>query len=74
MSNLFVHVTSDDWEGLYQNGLLQMEGHQLPPMHVTAILKDGYDEYRYYEIIGTWLQEEGNLPQTLDELYEKENK
>lgn len=63
----FVFVYSDDWEGLYANGHLVLEGHSIYFADVIAYLRDnvGPCQIRSYDSRPAdweWLEERGRLP------------
>ncbi len=55
----------DDWEGLYVNGELACEGHEVSPEDVAAVFERHLD--RIY-VDPFWLQQRGYLPKNLTEV------
>lgn len=68
-----VYITANDWEGVYVNGLLDYEGHSIPPCAWKNLLKYGWQGWWDYDISEDceWLELEGSLPLTLVGFYEK---
>jgi hypothetical protein len=58
-------VCGDDWQGLYINGKLVEEGHNIP---LDEIFKYLGIEGRSITVNDEWLQEQGRLPENLDEV------
>lgn len=66
----FVLVTNhDDWMGLYVNGVLFTEGHDIRPRDLLAAAGI---ELETVEPDGEWLYECGHLPQKLSEVKRRE--
>jgi hypothetical protein len=58
-------VDGDDWEGLYLNGKLVKEGHNIRTDDLLCYL--GFDaEYLYAD--DEWLAEQGRLPENLEDV------
>ena len=73
MKPKFVLVTNDcDWAGVYKDGNLVEEGHQIRTHHLVHLLRDGYSSWKEYTIMGDWLDYECSLPETIEELCQKE--
>lgn len=59
----YILVLLDDWEGLYHNGSLVLEGHSLPTLDLITILtgeKPGTRDFSHKDL--------DYLPDSLDEL------
>ena len=68
-----VLALGDDWEGLYIDGVLLLQGHSLQPIAVLQQalkpafkLTDDDIEQRYVNL--TWLEDRGDLPSSLTEV------
>lgn len=73
MKPKFVLVTNDyDWEGVYKGGQLAEEDHSIRTHHLVPLLRDGYSSWKEYTIMGDWLEYEGSLPESIEELCRKE--
>jgi hypothetical protein len=59
------YVYSDDWEGLYVDGFLAAEDHNLSMEQVLSAL--GL-EYLVIEADVEWMEEEGTLPDRVEEV------
>ena len=70
----FVFVYGDDWEGLYANGRLVLEGHSIYFADVISYLLDdkvGPYQIRSYDSRPAdweWLEERGSLPKLLSKV------
>lgn len=60
-------VDGDDWKGLYIDGKLVMENHQLS---VYDILDAISIKYKYVPVDEDWLMARGHLPDKLSEVKE----
>lgn len=74
MSSYKFVTNYDDWEGLYDvDGLLIDEGHEV---NFIRLFNEGRLDSSYkineVEVVGEWLQWEGNLPPTFKEFEQKE--
>lgn len=70
MSNVVTLVTGEDWSGLYVNGVLVEQGHQIPQRHVIEHLARIEGEYTSESVIPNqqWIEDRGNLPNDLSEV------
>jgi len=71
-----VQITADDWEGIYFNGLLKTEGHRVPFRDLMEIIVEEGGRIEYWATIeadADWLNDLGNLPDTLREVKFAEN-
>ena len=67
MKNFVLIISeSGDWEGLYLNGVLEEQGHDIWRYSVVEYFKDGYDSFRVYDADTNWVENYGGLPETLD--------
>ena len=62
----FVHVLGDDWEGLYVDGVLQLQGHSLPTSEciLLAIAKPP-KSYEIRTVCQEWFERRDSLPKSL---------
>lgn len=65
----FIFVSTDDWEGIYIDGELEYEGHQVP----TSVWLSFIDDYRDYAVESYWVNEEymhdmGNFPDEFEDI------
>lgn len=63
-----VHIVSSpsgDWEGLYLDGRLVVEGHSLSWWQVLSAIRIEYDMSECDE---TWINDVGRLPENLDDV------
>lgn len=71
------HVVSNDWEGIYLEDDLVMQFHQLTAIDVFNYLKVTNKMITIDNIesvwANDWLEDEGYLPETLQEFMEKNN-
>ncbi|QYC52455.1 hypothetical protein [Salmonella phage SSBI34] len=69
-----VYFQGDEWEGLYINGWLRMEGESLDVLSVLMEIKDqgggdkGIESVKSVGERGNWLVELGGLPATVAEM------
>lgn len=68
---VIVNSSSGDWQGLYLDDVIAVQGHSIRQQDLVRYLKDGYESVEYYETQGFWLEEEGSLPDLLDDTVEK---
>ncbi len=62
--NEVVIVDADDWQGLYVNGKLQYENHEIRPDEILKILGINY---RIIECDSNWIENQGGrLPKNLE--------
>jgi len=61
-----VIADGDDWQGLYIDGELKMEGHSFNVADVIKTITGTKPEY--VEVDADWLMELGRLPQKLSEV------
>lgn len=61
-------VTSSDWEGLYVDGELVLEGHSISAMQVLRALKIAYTSV---EADDDWLYDVGRLPEKIEDIVVK---
>jgi len=61
----FHFVYGDDWEGLYIDGKLVTEGHAITVEEFAEIIGVEFNE-SFADI--DWLQEEGSLPEKLEDV------
>ena len=67
MTKLVLVTNYDDWEGLYINGKLVLEGHQIRKDEMFVILGIDYAEV---EADVSWLASRGSLPKKLSDVEE----
>ena len=60
-----VIVNGDDWKGVYIDGKLRYESHSIRPEELLRLLGINC---RDFECDLNWLEEEGNLPENLDDV------
>lgn len=58
-------VTADDWQGLYIDGNLVLEGHSLSIKSILDILNI---KHHSVEVDDEWMQEEGRLPERIEDI------
>lgn len=63
MNKDITFVFGSDWEGMYINGKLAVEGHRLDQSHILTALGIDYD---YKAADDEWLWERGSLPVSLN--------
>lgn len=64
----YVLISTDDWAGVYYNGVLATEGHRIPVSDFAdLIIENGGNITRFVslECDYDWLSDLGNLPSTL---------
>jgi len=62
-------VKAIDWQGLYYNGVLQIEGHSLSMEKVLNIVKDCPPfELEIVSVDSDWLDDIGYLPRDLEKV------
>ncbi len=59
----FVLVRGDDWEGLYIDGELRYQHHEVPVENIIYHL--GLDNFEFHNVDDDWLFEQGELPDKL---------
>ncbi|MGG0667865.1 hypothetical protein ABE073_04965 [Lederbergia citrisecunda] len=66
-----VIATYDDWEGLYVNGELRTEGHSINLHDFVDLINDHkvFESMEVVEISEGCLEEHGNCPMNLDDMY-----
>lgn len=66
------YVTSEDWQGIYINGWLAIEGHEIQTyqaMHIVAKSCKGKNvKIEEIHVDKHWLEDVGNLPNKLDDI------
>ena len=67
MKRLVLVTNYDDWEGLYVDGELVLEGHQIRKEEMFTILGINYTEVETAE---GWLESRGKLPKKLSDVEE----
>ena len=65
---------SDDWEGLYKDGELMYQGHEVDRHELLAAIGRPDIVLDYFSVEGDWPQEYGEFPETLDEVKQREGK
>jgi hypothetical protein len=67
-----VYVRGDDWEGVYVNGILKVEGHDTHNELRDIILGMAGDvvDFKMMDADLDWLEEVGNLPKSIDDVVE----
>lgn len=66
-----VWAQGDDWNGLFINGKLAMEDHQLHPKSIQAVLKKHNAlgvEVEFKEVDMEWMWEVGSFPTDISEV------
>ncbi len=69
MKKLVLVTNYDDWEGLYIDGVLVLEGHQVRKDEMFTALGINYTEV---EADVSWLASRGSLPKKLSDVEEME--
>lgn len=67
------YVVGEDWQGLYVNSWLKIEGHTIPTYQAIHIIaKSCYGDIQTEEILVNqeWLEEQGNLPNRFSDIPE----
>lgn len=64
-------VSADDWKGLYINGLLKYQGHDIPDFIWLELLKGDVIFFDEYEGAMDKLMLEGHLPNTFEKVKEE---
>ena len=64
MNKLTIVSNNDDWDGMYLDGLIIDQGHQLDWEHILSKLGFSLESK---EADYDWLSERGNLPSELDD-------
>ncbi len=62
-------VYCEDWEGVYLDGVLVAQGHSVDISDVAAALGV---EYQSVEADSDWLEDEGELPESLSDVKRSE--
>lgn len=70
MKITLVDPSSSDWQGLYIDGKLVMENHQLSIYEILDAI--GID-YKYIEADDEWLANRGSLPEKLSQVKKTKN-
>lgn len=70
MSKVILVTNYDDWEGVYVDGVLVAEGHQIQKGDFMAILKQSNTFDYTTEEAGEWLSDWGNLPESYEKFLE----
>jgi len=69
MADEFILADGDDWQGLYFNGVLVTEGHEVTKKELVEALdyrlSDNFS-YDEKEVDSAWLANEGSLPRHID--------
>lgn len=61
------YAVGDDWEGLYVDGVLQLEGHSLRIEEVANLLiSRTFTKFVQRSVDLGWLETEGSLPADMD--------
>lgn len=66
-----VYAQGDDWNGLFINGKLAMEDHQLKQKDIQAVLKENNAlgvEMEFKEVSMEWMWEVGSFPSDISEV------
>ena len=73
MSKYVLVTNYDDWEGLYLNGILQLEGHTVRREDLMELIINTNKKVTDFEEVDAygWLYDGGTLPRTLTEVYQK---
>ena len=66
---VLVENEAGDWEGLYIDGKLVDQGHEIRRDHIVNIVRHAKSYVK--EMAGDWIYDEGRLPSTLEELHQK---
>jgi hypothetical protein len=66
----FVFVEGDDWVGLYIDGELAYEGHNMSPAHLAEFLDADFERIWADD---SWLYEVGHLPKNLEDVKEEKD-
>lgn len=64
---VLIRSESGDWEGLYLNGIIKEQSHDIWRYSIVEYFKDGYDSFIVYDADTDWVEKEGCLPETLKE-------
>lgn len=67
MKRLVLVTNYDDWEGLYIDGVLVLEGHKIRKDEMFTVLGINYTEVETAE---GWLESRGTLPRNLSDVEE----
>lgn len=62
-ANKLVFIVGDDWEGMYQDGVLVQEGHRL---RISDVLRQLNVPYLRFSADQEWLESRGSLPRNLN--------
>lgn len=65
----FSYVDGDDWNGLYKDGKLIWQGHNITTYRLLELIGAEVD---YKEADGDWLMDRGDLPVKLEDVTEVE--
>ena len=64
---VLIRSESGDWEGLYLNGIIKEQSHDIWRYSIVEYFKDGYDSFILYDADTDWVEKAGCLPETLKE-------
>lgn len=66
-----IQVLGDDWEGIYTNGKLALEGHSIGTLELLEWLKETGQKITsvaQVEADTEWLNENGSLPRLIEDV------
>lgn len=70
--NKFILISADDWEGLYYDGMLVFEGHELQKKELVNFMnvaKTINVEFKSFNYLGLdWIHDRGSLPDCITEI------
>ena len=68
--NIVHHVMADDWEGIYINKKLIVEGHRISGTEMSRVLEQHQPFAPAIQVYADddWMYENGNLPEDFDEV------
>lgn len=70
-------VDGDDWKGLYVNGKLYTDGHNIRPEYIINAINDNIDQlyednskiiFKSHNCDYDWIEEAGNFPEKLEDV------
>lgn len=65
-------VSADDWQGIYINGILTEESHEITHEYLVELLKNGYASFTFMNVEGEWVYRDGSLPLLWEDFCKKE--
>lgn len=70
MGNTFIYVSTDDWEGIYINGVLEYENHSIPTHVWLDILRKNnyYLDVESYYVDEEYMHDLGCFPDKFSKL------